>query len=319
MNQLSVTLKEVDRIEIVTIIDNYVDVLLEDTDVVTRPPHAKGGEILTDALLAEHGLSLLVTVYQGERKHTILFDTGYTQIGVPHNLGQLEVDTEGIEAIVLSHGHMDHTGSLYQLLDRIGKRIPLVFHPDALMAPRYLGLNDGSKLLFPQTLIKADLEARNIELLAKKTPSLLADDRIMVTGEVERVTEFEKGMPNALMERNGKLEKDPISDDQALVINLKGKGLVVIGGCSHAGIINTILYARKMTGIEQIYAVLGGFHLSGTSFEPIIEETINELKKMGPKVLVPMHCTGWKATHRFSEEFPSSFILNSVGSLYTLA
>jgi len=305
MNQLSGTLKEVDRVEIVTIIDNYVDVLLEDTDVVTRPPHAKGGEILTEALLAEHGLSLLVTVYQGERKHTILFDTGYNKIGVPHNLGQLEVDIEGIEAIVLSHGHMDHTGSLYQLLDRIGKRIPLVVHPDALMAPRYLGLNDGSKLLFPQTLIKADLEARNIELLAKKTPSLLSDDRIMVTGEVERVTEFEKGMPNALMERDGKLEKDPISDDQALVINLKGKGLVVIGGCSHAGIINTILHARKMTGIEQVYAVLGGFHLSGASFEPIIEETINELKKMG-------------AIKRFSEEFPASFILNSVGSLYTL-
>ena len=318
MNQLSATLKEVDRIEIVTIIDNYMDVLLENTDVVTRPPHAKGGEILTDALLAEHGLSLLVTVYQGEKRHTILFDTGYTQIGVPHNLELLEVDTEGIEAIVLSHGHMDHTGSLYPLLDRIGRHIPLVVHPDAFIAPRYLGLDDGSTLLFPQTLIKADLEAQNIELLAKKTPSLLADDRIMVTGEVERVTEFEKGMPNALMERDGKLDKDPISDDQALVINLKGKGLVVIGGCSHAGIINTILYAQKMTGIEQIYAVLGGFHLSGASFEPIIEETINELKKMRPKVLVPMHCTGWKANHRFSEEFPSSFILNSVGSLYTL-
>jgi len=318
MNQLSGTLKEVDRIEIVTIIDNYVDVLLEDTDVVTRPPHAKGGEILTDALLAEHGLSLLVTVYQGQRRHTILFDTGYTQIGVPHNLELLEVDTDGIEAIVLSHGHMDHTGSLYQLLDRIDKRIPLVVHPDALMAPRYLGLNDGSKLLFPQTLIKADLEARNIDLLAKKTPSLLADDRIMVTGEVERVTEFEKGMPNALMERDGKLEKDPISDDQALVINLKGKGLVVIGGCSHAGIINTILHARKMTGIEQVYAVLGGFHLSGPYFEKIIEQTIDELKRINPEVLVPMHCTGWKAIKRFSEEFPSSFILNSVGSLYTL-
>lgn len=319
MNLLSVTLKESDRVEILTIIDNYVDVLLENTDVVTRPPHAKEGKILTDSLLAEHGLSLLVTVYQGERRHTILFDTGYNKIGVPHNLGQLEVDTEGIEAIVLSHGHMDHTGSLYQLLDRIGKRIPLVVHPDALMAPRYLGLNDGSKLLFPQTLIKVDLEARNIELLAKKTPSLLADDKIMVTGEVERVTEFEKGMPNALMERDGKLEKDPISDDQALVINLKGKGLVIIGGCSHAGIINTILYARKMTGIEQVYAVLGGFHLSGASFEPIIEETINELKKTGPTVLVPMHCTGWKAIKRFSEEFPASFILNSVGSLYTLS
>ena len=319
MNQLSVGLKEADRVDILTIIDNYVDVLLRNTGVVTRPPQAVDGNIPTDTLLAEHGLSLLVTVFQGENKHTILFDTGYSQIGALHNFEQLKMDKETIEAIVLSHGHMDHTGSLYQFLDRIHKRIPLVVHPDAFLAPRYFGLDDGRKLLFPHTLVKADLEARNIELLTEKTPSLLADDRIMVTGEVERVTTFEKGLPNAFVERNDTLEKDPISDDQALVVNLKGKGLVVIGGCSHAGIINTIQYARKMTGIEKIHAVLGGFHLSGPFFEPIIEETIGELKKMGPEVFVPMHCTGWKAIMRFSEEFPSSFILNSVGSLYTLS
>ena len=319
MNQLSVTLKEVDRIEILTIIDNYVDVLLENTDVVTRPPHAKEGEIPTDTLMAEHGLSLLVSVYQGEKRNTILFDTGYSKIGVPHNLDLMEVDIKEIEAIVLSHGHMDHTGSLYPLLDKIAKRIPLVVHPEALSSSRYFGLDDGRKLLFPQTLVKEDLEARNIEFLPRKTPSLLLGDRVMVTGEVERVTKFEKGLPNAVIERDGKLEKDSIIDDQALIVNLKGKGLVVIGGCSHAGIINTILYGQKITGIEKVHAVLGGFHLSGPSFEPIIEETIKKLKKMTLKVVVPMHCTGWKAIKRFSEEFPASFILNSVGSLYTLS
>ncbi|UCF84428.1 MAG: MBL fold metallo-hydrolase [Desulfobacteraceae bacterium] len=319
MSDLTVSLKESDRVEVLTIIDNYVDVLLENTDVVTRPPHAKGGNIPTDTLLAEHGLSLLITVYQGEKRHRILFDTGYTQIGVPHNLDKLDVAVEEIEALVLSHGHTDHTGSLYPLLDKIPKRIPLVVHPEAFSAPRYFGLDDGRKLLFPQTLVKADLEARNLELLTNKTPSFLADDRVMVTGEVEHVTKFEKGLPNALMERNGKLEKDPISDDQALLINLKGKGLVVISGCSHAGIINTILYGIQMTGIKQVHAVLGGFHLTGPSFEPIIEETIKELKKMDLKVLVPMHCTGWKAIQRFSEEFKSSFILNSVGSFFTFS
>jgi 7,8-dihydropterin-6-yl-methyl-4-(beta-D-ribofuranosyl)aminobenzene 5'-phosphate synthase len=136
---------------------------------------------------------------------------------------------------------------------------------------------------------------------------------------VERVTDFEKGLPNAQMERNGKIEKDLILDDQALVINLKGKGLVVIAGCSHAGIINTILYAGKITGVEKVHTVLGGFHLSGPIFEPIIEETIKEFKKMAPEVLVPMHCTGWKAIQRFSDEFPSSFVLNSVGSRFTLS
>jgi 7,8-dihydropterin-6-yl-methyl-4-(beta-D-ribofuranosyl)aminobenzene 5'-phosphate synthase len=319
MDHVPVQLKEVNRVEILTLMDNYVDVLLGSTDVVTRPPLAKGLEIPTDNLLAEHGLSMLVMAYQGKEKHTVLFDTGYTSVGVPHNVEFLEVDLDEVEALVLSHAHMDHTGSLFTVLDRIDKSIPLVVHPEAFVWPRYLGLEDGRKLRFPRTLVKADLEHRKVELVASKTPSLLAHDLVAVTGEVERVTEFEKGLPNALLERNGKPEKDPIADDQSLVLNLKGKGLVVISGCAHAGIINTIFHAQKITGIKEIHAVIGGFHLSGPFFEPIIEETIGELKQMEPAVLVPMHCTGWKAIERFSQEFPESFILNSVGSRFTLS
>ena len=129
MNKLSVPLKEVDRVEILTVIDNYVDVLLTNTEVITRPPLAKTGTIPSDTLLAEHGLSLLVTVHEGEEKHTMLFDTGYSKIGVPHNLDQLGVDLGEMEAIALSHGHMDHTGSLYAVLDKIPGTIPLVLHP----------------------------------------------------------------------------------------------------------------------------------------------------------------------------------------------
>jgi 7,8-dihydropterin-6-yl-methyl-4-(beta-D-ribofuranosyl)aminobenzene 5'-phosphate synthase len=315
----SISLKEVDRVEILTIMDNYTDVLLRNTKVVTRPPLAKGGNIPVDALLAEHGLSLLVKVYHGEEKHTILFDTGYTNIGVPHNLELLNVDLNEIEAIALSHGHMDHTGSLYTILDKMNKPVPVVVHPDAFLSPRYFGLDDGRKLLFPEILVREKLEDRNAEIIESRTPKMLAEEMVMVTGQVERVTAFEKGLPNAQMERNGKVEKDLILDDQSLVINLKGKGLVVIAGCSHAGIINTILYAEKMTGVEKVHTVLGGFHLSGPIFEPIIEETIKELKKMAPEVLVPMHCTGWKAIQRFSDEFPSSFALNSVGSEFKLS
>ena len=319
MSQSHVSLKQADRVEILTLMDNYTDVLLRNTKVVTRPPLAKEGSIPVDALLAEHGLSLLVRVYQGEERRSILFDTGYTRIGVPHNLEMLNVDLNEIEAIVLSHGHMDHTGSLYPILDKMTGPVSVVVHPDAFLSPRYFGLDDGRKLLFPQTLVKTELEDRNIEIIESSTPKLLADDMVMVTGQVERVTAFEKGLPNAQMERNGKIEKDLILDDQSLVINFKGKGLVVIAGCSHAGIINTILYAGKMTGVERVHTVMGGFHLTGPIFEPIIEETIKELKKMAPEVLVPMHCTGWKAIQRFSDEFPSSFALNSVGSRFTLS
>ena len=318
MNNRTVSLKEADRVEILTLIDNYVDVLLGSTDIVSRPPLAKGGDIPPNTLVAEHGLSLIVTVHQGEKRHAILFDTGYSQIGVPHNLEQLETDLNDVEAIVLSHGHMDHTGSLYFFLNKIPRRVPLVVHPDAFSGPRYLGQDKGKNVLFPQTLIRDELAHKKVEIMEKKTPTLLANDLVLVTGEVERTTKFEKGLPNALVEINGKIEKDHILDDQSLIINLKDKGLVVISGCSHAGIINTILFARKVTGIQEIHAVLGGFHLSGPFFEQIVEETIQKLKNMAPEIIVPMHCTGWKAIKRFSEEFPSSFILNSVGSTFTV-
>jgi 7,8-dihydropterin-6-yl-methyl-4-(beta-D-ribofuranosyl)aminobenzene 5'-phosphate synthase len=319
MNAPVVSLNEIDRIESLTVIDNYVDVLLTNTQVVTRPPLSKGGDIPSDTLLAEHGLSLLVTVYQGEEKHTVLFDTGYSNIGVPHNLEQLKVNLNELEGIVLSHGHMDHTGALYTILDKIPGTIPLVLHPGAFDGPRFFGLADGRKLLFPQTLVKEELLNRNVALMERKTPTPLANEEILVTGEVERVTPFEKGLPNAVLERDGKIEKDPIIDDQALVVHLKGKGLVVIAGCSHAGIINTVLYAQKLTGIERVHTILGGFHLSGPHFEPIIEQTIGELKRINPEVLVPMHCTGWTAIQRMSQEFPDAFVLNSVGSTITLA
>lgn len=311
-------LKEVDGIEITTLMDNYVDVLLRNSPGVTRPPLAIRGNLPTDTLLAEHGLSLLVTVTKGSESRSILFDCGYSKVGVPHNIGILEIELQKIEAIVISHGHMDHTGALYPVVESLGRSIPLILHPDAFVSPRYFGLDDGRKLMFPHTIIKDDMESKGIEVIERRNPSLLADSMIAVTGEVERVTDFEKGLPNAFVERDGTLEHDKILDDQALVVKLRKKGLVIISGCSHAGIVNTISYAKKITGIGKIYAVLGGFHLQGPIFEPIIEKTIAEFKKIKPERIIPMHCTGWEAIKKFSDGFPSSFILNSVGTRISL-
>jgi 7,8-dihydropterin-6-yl-methyl-4-(beta-D-ribofuranosyl)aminobenzene 5'-phosphate synthase len=312
-------IKEVDKIEILTLMDNYVDLLLENTPVVTRPPKAKGGMIQTDTLVGEHGLSLLVTVHDGKEKHTILFDTGHTGIGVLHNAAHLEVDLGKIETIVMSHRHMDHTGSLKAILERIGRPIPLVIHPDAFQTSRYLLLPDGMKLRFPDTLNRRDLEQAGVKIVESRKPVPVAEGKILVTGEIERTTAFEKGLPNAYTEQDGKLVKDPISDDQSLVMHLRGKGLVVISGCAHSGIVNTLLYSKEISRVDRVYAVLGGFHLSGPQFEPIIEETIESMKRMNPEIFVPMHCTGWKAVHRFEETFPEAFILNSVGSTITLS
>lgn len=319
MKHVSESLKEVDRIEVLTLMDNYSDLLLKNTDIVTRPSSSKGEDTLTDTLVAEHGLSLWITANKGSETEKILFDTGYSQIGVLHNMEFLGIAAEGIRTIVLSHFHMDHTGSLYPILERELKPVTLVVHPDAFVFPRYIERDDGEKRRFPRTLVRDDLVREKVQILESKTPVLIADGKVLVSGEVERTTTFEKGLPNAFMERDGHLEPDPIADDQALILNLKNKGLVVISGCSHAGIINTVLYARKITGVEKVHAVMGGFHLSGPFFEQIIEETIREMKDIDPDVIVPMHCTGWEAVHRFSKALPSSFVLNSVGTKITLS
>jgi 7,8-dihydropterin-6-yl-methyl-4-(beta-D-ribofuranosyl)aminobenzene 5'-phosphate synthase len=213
---------------------------------------------------------------------------------------------------------MDHTGSLYPILEKISDPIPVVIHPHAFLYPRFVEEKDGTRRRFPRTLVREALSQRNVTLLESKNPTPILDETILVTGEVERTTAFEKGMPNALIERDGSLQRDPVSDDQALVMNLKAKGLVVISGCSHTGIVNTVQYAKKLTGVEQVHAVLGGFHLSGPFYEKILDQTISELKALSPEVVVPMHCTGRKAMDQFAREFPSSFELNSVGSKITL-
>ena len=218
MNNLPVSLKAVDGVEITTLIDNYVDLLLPSTDIMKRPPLSKEGKVQSDTFLAEHGLSLLVTVSHGEEKHTILLDTGYTKVGVLHNMELLGINIEEIETIVISHGHMDHTGSLYGILNKIPGRLPLVVHPGAFQYPRYTRQPDGAKNLWPRTLVRDELEQKNVEIVESETPTSIADDMVMVTGTIERITKFEKGMPNALVEIDGELEQDPIIDDQALVI-----------------------------------------------------------------------------------------------------
>jgi 7,8-dihydropterin-6-yl-methyl-4-(beta-D-ribofuranosyl)aminobenzene 5'-phosphate synthase len=125
-------------------------------------------------------------------------------------------------------------------------------------------------------------------------------------------------MPDAFIEIDGHTERDAVKEDQALVINLSGRGLVVISGCSHSGIINTLLFTQKITGHAKIYGVLGGFHLTGKVPEEVIHKTLEELKKLNPEVIVPMHCTGWNSVRRIEAEFPDAFVMNSVGTKYIL-
>ncbi len=219
---------------------------------------------------------------------------------------------------MLSHGHADHTRGLMGLVERLGARkMPLLLHPDALLE-RKVVFPDGHEFNLPPPDYRV-LNHEGIELIQERAPSYLVGGLIMVTGQVHRSTDFETGFPIHQAKVAGHWQPDPlIHDDQAVVVNLKGKGLVVLTGCGHAGVINTIRHAQKLTGVKRVHAVMGGFHLSGAIFEPIIGPTVAALKEIAPQMVVPAHCTGWRAMHAIAREFPEAFVQNSVGTRFVL-
>lgn len=309
-------LGEAERVEIVTLIDNYIDVLIPSRLNVARAPYYRDGTVASP-LVAEHGLSLLVRVFGNGISHTLLLDGGWSPGGLLHNMTELGITVPEIECMVLSHGHMDHHGGLQALLRQRSTSVPVIVHPDAFLKERYLVLPQGEKVAFP-LLDEALLSQAGAHFIRNSSPLLLASDLVLVTGEIERTTDFEKGIPNAFAKRDEQVERDCILDDQALVINVKGKGLVIIAGCSHAGIINTIHYARKITGVQLVHAVIGGFHLSGKAFEPSIGKTVEALTAINPTYISPMHCTGWKTMMEIAHAMPSRFVLSSVGTTIRL-
>jgi len=314
--EAGLTLREVDRVELTTLIDNTIDVLLASTETVRRAPHDTilGGP--KSRLRAEHGFSTLVTVVRAGQRHSLLFDAGLTEDGLLQNMEILGINPSDLRAVVLSHGHADHALGLLGMLRRRGRHaLPLVLHPEAFRT-RKIVLPDGHEIRLPPPN-RADLEAERVELVEERGPSYLLEQAVLITGQVPRGTDFEKGFPIHFAERDGRWERDPwIHDDQAIVMKVKGKGLIVLTGCGHSGLINILTQAQALTGGERIHAVVGGFHLTGGLFDPIIPRTVEELRRFGPAVVVPGHCTGWKATHAIAAAMPSAFVQNSVGTTF---
>lgn len=313
-----VALQPVDAADVTILVDNSVDILLPNTEVARRAP------LLWDwsdrqQLVAEHGYSLLLTIQTGNRTESLLYDAGLGRTTVIHNMDVLGLQVNELRAIVLSHGHADHHGGLEGLFQRVGRmRMPLVLHPDAWRERRVV-FPTGNEIRMPPPS-RADLDHEGWEVVEERGPSLLLDNTVLVTGQVDRVTDFEKGFPLQQARTNGGWEPDTwIWDDQAVVCHVKGKGLVVLSSCSHAGVINVLHHAQQLTGIEKVHAFVGGLHLTGGLFEPIIPRTIEELAKIDPEVVVPGHCTGWKATHELARRLPGAYIQTSVGTRLRLA
>jgi 7,8-dihydropterin-6-yl-methyl-4-(beta-D-ribofuranosyl)aminobenzene 5'-phosphate synthase len=171
------------------------------------------------------------------------------------------------------------------------------------------------------TLSKRALAREGFDVIERREPSLLVDRCVLITGEVDRTTEFERGMPPSHQAWTGSSwDPDPlVVDDQALVVHVRGRGLVVLTGCGHAGAINIVRHAQRLTGVETLHALLGGLHLGGPAFEPIIGPTVSALTAMNPALVVPGHCTGWRAQHSLAAALPDSWMAGSSGSSFRLA
>lgn len=323
-----IALEPVDEIVITTLVDNVFDALLTGDERTTRAsfgagrvqaPQFETGST-TAGMMAEHGFSALVTVRRGTSTTTLLFDTGLSPHAMVTNASRLGTDLSQIQAVVLSHGHFDHAGGLAGLAGKQGTRsLPMVVHP-MIWTRRRLAVPGREPDELP-TLSKRALEGEGFAVIERREPSLLADGCVLITGEVDRTTEFEHGMPPSHQRWAGSTwQHDPlVIDDQALVVHLHRRGLVVLTGCSHAGAINIVRHAQRLTAVPTLHALVGGLHLSGPAFEPIIGRTVDALTEMNPDLLVPGHCTGWRAQHALAAALPGAWIAGSSGSSFRLA
>jgi len=253
--------------------------------------------------LAEYGLSILVEV-EGLK---ILFDTGFG-ISAAYNARILGVNLSSVDKIILSHGHNDHTGGLREILLETGK-IEVIAHPD-IWEKKYACAGEIERfggIPFRQE----ELESLGASFNLTREPVWITNN-IVTTGEIPMTTDYEEVDPCLFVKKDGRMYPDPLADDLALIV--KGdKGLVVILGCAHRGIINTLRHARNLTGESRISAVIGGTHLVSAS-EVGLRKTVADLRKMDIKKLGACHCTGFHALARLAREFGDIFFLNNSGT-----
>ena len=261
------------------------------------------------SFLAEWGLSFLVETDEAN----ILFDTGQS-ISASHNADLLGIDLSRVDKIVLSHGHFDHTGGLRHVLRRIGKEIEIIAHPDIWQA-KYVTHQGEEARYTGIPFHRQTLESLGARFNLTTEPVRITDN-IMTTGEIPMVTDYEKIEPDLQVKEGNRFKPDKLRDDQALIVNTEA-GLVVILGCAHRGIINTLYHARQIAGVKAIYAVLGGCHLLNAT-EERVWLTIAALKELEVQRLGVCHCTGLLASAIMAQEFGDGFFFNNAGTSISL-
>jgi len=325
------SLREVDRVEFLVLVDNCLDSLssvpqyvgLEWPRLVRSGMKELSGEW---QCCANHGLSVLVSVQLGDVVRSVMFDGGPEDYVLERNAPRLGVDFSGVEGIVLSHGHWDHAGGLPAAVRLIrnangGRRIPVFVHP-GMFRQRAMTLASGAVLPIKAIPSPEQLTELGATVISFDKPQLILDELFWISGEIPRVTPYEKGFPGHLRktEDGSGWEPDPlIMDERFVAVHLRNKGIVVFTACSHAGVVNVLKHARDSFSSVPLYAVAGGFHLSGGN-EKIIPETVNDLRSFGLSVIAPGHCTGWRATNALVNTFGDGIVTPSaVGKSFNLA
>ena len=318
---------EAERLEILVIVDNVLDMLSSTPRFVQRETQVlrrfgmtrTAGECLC---CASHGLSLLITAHGPGGPRTMLFDGGPVDMSMARNAPRLGVNFAAIDAMMLSHGHWDHAGGLPQALSMLpeGKRVPLYLHP-GMFAERGMRQSDGGVLPMDPVPTPAGWAAMGADPVVSAEPLSVLDGLFQISGEIPRVTDYERGLPGQVAradENAAWMADELLMDERFLAVRLKGKGLVIFSACSHAGVVNVLHEARRLFPGEKLHAVMGGFHLSGEN-EALIPQTVRDLGGFGLDLIIPAHCTGWRAVNALERAYGEPMVVPAaVGKLFTL-
>jgi len=323
-------LRALDRLVVDVALDNVSD------NYSSKPAHvssefnnvlAAGAKEMSGATLccAQLGLALVLTAHVGSRTHTLLFDAGPEGPLFLRNCENLGVALTDVEAIAISHGHWDHMGGLvdtlaYMTRNNGGRPVPCHVNP-GMFLERGARLTNGAIAPFQRVPARDELAAHGARVIDSGEPRMLVDDCFYLSGEIPRMSSFEKGRPDHLCRRSAAhpWEPDPlILDERYVAVHVRGKGLIVFSSCSHAGIVNVLLNVRETFQGVPVYGVLGGLHLAGVAMERLIPETMAHLREFALQQIMPAHCTGWRALCALVNTFGEAVVTPSaVGSRFT--